>query len=221
MLCKCFHQISNFCINKQHDDDQNNNEPILQSKTQLVMCSCLFLCSNASIIYLVSFAQFPIWFIHNIRKACTIHHIYSAISTPEVHNLSGHSSLFFSALEDQRQNYELNFQESSIKNRKIIDLNSLFIACGLILLPLELFRIVISCKDFDSSIKFKFIHKIWPTVVHPCSTRLRCYITGHSPLQMHLLNLLFLICRFFKYALYNEEARAAFDRYLRIEMPIH
>jgi len=39
-------------------------------------------------------------------------------------------------------------------------LTKLFIACGLILLPSELFRIVISCKMFKSSMKFIFIRKI-------------------------------------------------------------
>jgi len=39
-------------------------------------------------------------------------------------------------------------------------LTSPFIAHGLILLPTELFRIVISCKTVSSSMNFKFIHKI-------------------------------------------------------------
>src|SRR6218665_1686872 len=32
--------------------------------------------------------------------------------------------------------------------------------CGLILLPSELFQIVISCKNVNSLMKFKFIHEI-------------------------------------------------------------
>jgi len=38
--------------------------------------------------------------------------------------------------------------------------NYLFITCGLILLPSELFRIVISCKIVYNSMKFKLIHEI-------------------------------------------------------------
>ena len=82
--------------------------------------------------------------------------------------------IIFRALEGRRQNSELNFRESSIQNR--------------------LFWIVISCKMFNSSMKFTFIHIIsviqerflvffnllWgrdktlsgagsgPRVVHPC-----------------------------------------------------
>ena len=45
-------------------------------------------------------------------------------------------------------------------NQNKIYLTSLFIARGLLLLPSELFRIVISSKIVNSSMKFKFIHKI-------------------------------------------------------------
>ena len=69
-------------------------------------------------------------------------------------------NLIFSALEGLRQNYELNFQESSIKTDYFY-LPRLFVACGLMLLPLELFLIVISCTFDNSSMKFKFIHKIF------------------------------------------------------------
>ena len=41
---------------------------------------------------------------------------------------------------------------------------SLFIACGLILLSLELFLIVVNCKIVNISVKFKFIHKI--SIIH-------------------------------------------------------
>src|SRR6218665_1298089 len=58
----------------------------------------------------------------------------------------------------------MNFRESSLKNRFFKFNNILFIACGLILLPSELFRNVISCKIVNSSMKFKFIHKIF--VIH-------------------------------------------------------
>ena len=59
---------------------------------------------------------------------------------------------------DEDWNYELNFRESSIKIRFIYLIN-LFIACGLIFLSSERFRIAISCKIVNSSIKLKFIHK--------------------------------------------------------------
>src|SRR6218665_1107482 len=67
-----------------------------------------------------------------------------------------------SALEGQRQNYELNFRESStsIKNTLFKNIISLFIACGLILLQSKLFWIVISCKIVNSLLKFNFISKI-------------------------------------------------------------
>src|SRR6218665_615645 len=38
--------------------------------------------------------------------------------------------------------------------------NWIFIACGLILLPPELFQIVTNCKIGKNSMQFKFIHKI-------------------------------------------------------------
>ena len=58
-------------------------------------------------------------------------------------------------------NYELNFQEPSIKTDFYIYRTSLFIACGLIVfLSLKLFLVVISCKIIISSMKFKIIHKI-------------------------------------------------------------
>src|SRR6218665_993483 len=65
-----------------------------------------------------------------------------------------------SALEGRRKNYKLNIQESLVKKPNLFNFTSLFIACGLILLLSELFRIVISCKIVSSSMKFKFIHKI-------------------------------------------------------------
>jgi len=53
--------------------------------------------------------------------------------------------------------------ESGIKKRKNY-LNSHLIACDLlflgIFLPTELFRLVLSCKIVNSSMKFKVIHKI-------------------------------------------------------------
>ena len=61
----------------------------------------------------------------------------------------GPQCIIFSAIDGRRQNYELNFRDLCI-----------FIACGLILLPPELFRILIRCKIVHSSIKFKFVHKI-------------------------------------------------------------
>ena|SRR6218665_106457 len=67
--------------------------------------------------------------------------------------------MIVSALEGRRQNYELKFRESN-KNAICFYLTSLFIACVLILLPSELFRIVVmSCKIVNSSMKFKFIRK--------------------------------------------------------------
>ena len=71
----------------------------------------------------------------------------------------GPQHIIFSAFEGRIQNYELNFHESSIKTENY--LSSLSIACGLILLPSELFRIVINCKIVNNSMKFKFIQKIF------------------------------------------------------------
>jgi len=51
--------------------------------------------------------------------------------------------IIFNALKIRRQNYDLNFWESHMRKRNCFYLPSLFIACGLILLPSELFRIVI------------------------------------------------------------------------------
>jgi len=67
---------------------------------------------------------------------------------------------YFSALEGRRQNYDLNFRKSSIKTENKIYATSLFVACGLILLPSELLWIVINYKIVNSSMKFKFIHEI-------------------------------------------------------------
>jgi len=53
----------------------------------------------------------------------------------------GPQIIIFSALEGRRQNYELNFRQSSIEIRFYF-LTSLSIACGLILMPSELLRIV-------------------------------------------------------------------------------
>src|SRR6218665_3022381 len=72
----------------------------------------------------------------------------------------GAQFIILSALEGRRQNYDLNFQKLSGKNRNIFYLTSLFDACGLILMLSALFRTVISCKIVDSSMKFKFFHKI-------------------------------------------------------------
>src|SRR6218665_3574823 len=109
----------------------------------------------------------------------------------------GPQRIIFSALEGQRQNYELRFQESSIKKSIFKNLTSLFIDYSLIFLPSELLRIVISCKIVNSSMTFKFIHKFFliqekflvffkllrgsditrsgagsgPRVVHPCSNQ--------------------------------------------------
>src|SRR6218665_1624349 len=68
--------------------------------------------------------------------------------------------IIFSSLEGQRQNSELNFRESSIQKQTFFYLTSRFTACELIFLPLKLFWIVISCKFFNSSMKFTFIHII-------------------------------------------------------------
>ena len=68
--------------------------------------------------------------------------------------------MIFSVLEGQRHNYELTFRESSNTNDLLLFNYSLFIVCGLILLPSELFCIVISCQIVNSSMKFEFIHKI-------------------------------------------------------------
>ena len=73
----------------------------------------------------------------------------------------GPHRIIFSALEGQRQNYELKFRESSIKKSTFLNLTSLFTDYSLIFLSSELLRIVISCKIVNSSIKFKFIHKFF------------------------------------------------------------
>ena len=52
------------------------------------------------------------------------------------------------------------FKSRVLKKPIFINLASPFIACDLIFLPSELFRIVISCKIVNSSMKFKFIHII-------------------------------------------------------------
>jgi len=79
--------------------------------------------------------------------------------------------------------------ESQVKSR-FFYLTSLFDACGLILMLSELFRIVMSCKIVNSSMKFKFflkspsftgssfysltccegliLHVRWVAGVHPC-----------------------------------------------------
>jgi len=106
--------------------------------------------------------------------------------------------IIFSELESQRQNYELIFWESSMKKRLFYLISFYFIACGLILLPSELFQIVISCKIVNCLMKFKFIHQALsfrrsvlsffnllrgpditilgagsgPRVVHPCCIRI-------------------------------------------------
>src|SRR6218665_2084517 len=92
----------------------------------------------------------------------------------EVHKLFGPSDrnedhvmqhMIFSALYSQQKVedniilYELNFLEWRIKKRFCVDITSLFIACGLILLPLELFWIVVSCKIVNSSISFNLFIK--------------------------------------------------------------
>jgi len=73
----------------------------------------------------------------------------------------GPQCIIFSALESRKQNYELNCRESSTKIPTSFYLTSSLIACGLVLLPSELFRIVISGKIVNSSTKFKFLHKIF------------------------------------------------------------
>jgi len=58
----------------------------------------------------------------------------------------------------------LNLENQALKTEIKIYLTSRFFACGFILLPSELFQIVINCKIFNSSVKFKLIHKI--AVIH-------------------------------------------------------
>ena len=122
--------------------------------------------------------------------------------------------MIFNALEGRRQNYELNFRKSSIKT-DFKNLTRVIIACGLILLPPGMFRIVISCKIVNSSIKLKFTHKSpsfkrsvlylfnllqepdiihsragsGPRFVHPCFTRLlRPTVKAKCLLSRHQLN---------------------------------
>src|SRR6218665_906345 len=73
----------------------------------------------------------------------------------------GPQRTIFSALEGRRK--KLLAELSGVECKKpncCFYFTSLFIASGLILLISELFRIVISCKIVNSSIKFKFIRKI-------------------------------------------------------------
>src|SRR6218665_1585428 len=83
--------------------------------------------------------------------------------------------IIFSALEGRRQNYELNCQETSKKP-------TFFYLKSVLLLPSELSRIVISCKIVDSSMKFKFLHKISVIQVmfHVFFNLLRGPITLHT-----------------------------------------
>jgi len=95
-----------------------------------------------------------------------------------------------------RAEYKLLSDFSKVKYQKTeikISLTSLFVVCGLILLPSELFQIVISCQIVNSSMMSKFVHKnvsiqetfqpaaragyitrlgagSGPRVVHPCCT---------------------------------------------------
>jgi len=64
----------------------------------------------------------------------------------------GPQLIIFSALKGWRQN--------CLSRIKKLNFTSFFIACGLILLQSQLFWIVISCEIANSSMKFKFIHKI-------------------------------------------------------------
>ena len=88
-------------------------------------------------------------------------HLYPATNAG-VHNLFGPRAAVcdFSELEGRRQNYELILRGTSIKY-PISYLSSIFIACGLILLQSELFRIIISSKIVNTSIKFEFTTKIF------------------------------------------------------------
>ena len=61
------------------------------------------------------------------------------------------AKMTFSALKSQVHVY---------RTENKIRLTSRFIACGLLLLPLELFRIAIGCKIVNSSMKFEFINKV-------------------------------------------------------------
>ena len=56
------------------------------------------------------------------------------------------------------------FESEVWKTENRIDLTSFFVACSFLLLPPELFQIVISCKIVNSLMKFKFIHKITATL---------------------------------------------------------
>jgi len=101
------------------------------------------------------------------------------------------------------------------KTASKINLARLFVVCSLILLPSELLQNVTSCKTLNSSMKFKFIHKIavihetflvlsnllqepeiirsgagsGPWVVHPCikTSSLKKNISSKtpSPSQLH------------------------------------
>jgi len=79
----------------------------------------------------------------------------------EVHNLFGPRAAVYYFLVHSRVEDKLLAELLRVAYKNRIGLNfSLFIALGWILLPSELFWIVISCKIVNSSVKFKFIHNI-------------------------------------------------------------
>src|SRR6218665_1909817 len=75
----------------------------------------------------------------------------------------GPQCIIFSALEGRRQNYKLNFRESSINYQICFYLTIVYIVCGLMIIVATravLYCSRLSCKIVNSSMKFKFIHKI-------------------------------------------------------------
>ena len=78
-----------------------------------------------------------------------------------MHNIFGPS--VFSTLDGRRQNYDLNFQKSCIRNRKQNLFNLPFCCLQfdvVAILRINLFEIVICCKIVNSSTKFKLFHEI-------------------------------------------------------------
>ena len=94
-----------------------------------------------------------------VRQFCPINYIWQRCTTFFGPRAAKRYFLVHSRAEDKI--ISCTFESRVQKRPNLFYLTSPFIACGLILLPSELFRIVISCKIGNSSMKFKFIHKIF------------------------------------------------------------
>ena len=97
---------------------------------------------------------------HKIRITKQLLYINNNSYMSEVHNLFGPrvAVYIFSALEGRRQIWIINLGSQVSKSENKVYLTSLFVVCALILLPSELFHIVISYKIVNSSMRFKFFY---------------------------------------------------------------